>query len=136
MRFQSELKYKELPKWGKYLRGQWEEHFASHLSPKKKKEIYLRSYLWHLCSYEETAFLSGEAAVAAFKKQPKGKCTVFFELHDDAYLIENAASMSASDLLQASCEDVYVMDWNGQWTFMKTHEKEFGPYFIERKKNP
>nr|WP_316046408.1 DUF4275 family protein [Planococcus glaciei] len=37
MRFQSELKYKELPKWGKYLRGRWEEHFASHLSPKKKK---------------------------------------------------------------------------------------------------
>ncbi|MDN7228121.1 DUF4275 family protein [Planococcus liqunii] len=136
MRFQAELKYIELPKWGKYLRGQWEEQFAAHLSPKKKKEIYLQSYLWHLCSYEETAFLSGEAAVAAFEKQPKEKCTIFFELHDDAYLIENAVNLQAADLLLASGEDVYVMDWSGQWTFMNTHEKNLGPYFIERKKNP
>lgn len=135
MQFQPELKCKALPKWGKYLRGQWEERFAAHLSPKKKKEIYLKSYLWHLCSYEETAFLSGEAAVAAFEKQPKEKCTIFFELHNDAYLIENAATLTASVLLPVSDEDVYVMDWNGQWTFMNTHEKNLGPYFIERKKN-
>lgn len=34
------MKVKEIPKWGAYLRKQWEESFANHLSDKEKKSIY------------------------------------------------------------------------------------------------
>jgi hypothetical protein len=130
--FRRELQVKEIPKWGRYLRGKWEEHFAAHLSSIKKKEISLHSFLWHLCSYEETEFNAGEDAVAAFHKQKKNKCLIFFELNDDAYLIEDASKLFSSDLHLGE-EDIYVMDWEGQWSFMATHENGYGPYFISNK---
>jgi hypothetical protein len=56
------IKLTEIPKWGPYLRKQWESNFANHLSDKDKKSIYLFDtggycgYLWHLFSYEKLHF--------------------------------------------------------------------------------
>jgi hypothetical protein len=53
------VKVMEIPKWGPYLRKQWEINFANHLSYKEKKSINLYDddgacgYLWHLFSYEK-----------------------------------------------------------------------------------
>ena len=42
----------EIPKWGTFLRKQWEDNFANHICLKEKKAIYLYDgYLWHLFSY-------------------------------------------------------------------------------------
>jgi hypothetical protein len=44
----------EIPKWGTYLRKQWENNFVDHLSDKEKNSIYLFGedgfcgYLWHV----------------------------------------------------------------------------------------
>lgn len=36
------IKVKEIPKWGAYLRKEWEKNFANHLNDKEKKPfIYL-----------------------------------------------------------------------------------------------
>jgi len=61
-----ELKLKEIPKWGKYLRQQWSQSFASHLSKEEQKAIYLDSFLWHLCSWEKVLCLEKEKAINAF----------------------------------------------------------------------
>ena len=50
------VKVIEIPKWGVYLRRQWENSFVNHLSDKEKKSIYLYDedgccgYLWHVFS--------------------------------------------------------------------------------------
>ncbi|MGX9291307.1 DUF4275 family protein [Bacillus sp. A015] len=30
--------------------------------------------------------------------------------------------------------DMYVMDWEENWTFVMTHETDCGPYFIQKHK--
>jgi Domain of unknown function (DUF4275) len=80
--------------------------------------------------------LEKEEAMKAFLNQKKAKCTIFYQFNDDAYLIENANTLSIKDLPYVrenmDYNDLYVMDWNGKWTFMMTHEPECGPFFIQR----
>lgn len=45
-------------------------------------------------------------------------------------MIENAADLLLADLPNND-EDLYVMDWDGKWTFIMTHEREYGPYYFK-----
>ncbi len=50
------IKVIEIPKWGSFLRKQWEENFANHLTYDEKTSIFLNDfcgYLWHLFSYKK-----------------------------------------------------------------------------------
>ncbi|MBD7908042.1 DUF4275 family protein [Sporosarcina gallistercoris] len=130
-----ELEIMEIPRWGTYLRGIWLETFSEHLTIKERKEIYLDSFLWHLCSYKKAACLEKEEAIRAFEKQRKEKCTIFYQFINDAYLVQNAATLSMKDLpyeeLSWDYSDIYVMDWENKWTFIITHEHDsLGPYYI------
>jgi hypothetical protein len=54
------VRLKEIHKWEVYLRKQWENNFAGHLTADDKKAIYLSSgYLWHLFSYNKRECLVG-----------------------------------------------------------------------------
>lgn len=124
----------EIPKWGVYLRKQWESSFVNHLSDKEKKSIYLydedgfSGYLWHVFSYEKRKCLKDEQADIAFNKESKQSCYVFYQHSDDAYILENASSLKANDFLNE--EDVYVVDKGFKWTYVRTHETGWcGPYF-------
>ncbi|QFT89592.1 hypothetical protein FIU87_13105 [Bacillus sp. THAF10] len=131
-----QIKKIEIPKWGNYLRARWRECFASHLSIEEQKAIWMDNFLWHLCSWKKVKCLEKEEAVKAFLNQPKHKCTIFYQFIDDAYLLENADTLSIEELpfieSHMHFSDMYVMDWNNKWTFIMTHEKECGPYFIRR----
>lgn len=131
-----QLKKVEIPKWGKYLRGKWLECFATHLSIEEQKDIWLDNFLWHLCSWDKVKYLEKEEAIAAFQNQLKQKCSIFYQFIDDAYLIENANTLAIEDLpyieRHMDYSDMYVMDWNGEWTFIMTHEPECGPYFFSK----
>ncbi|MFS3913130.1 DUF4275 family protein [Bacillus australimaris] len=123
------------PKWGDDLRARWRERFASHLSIKEQKELGLDDFLWHLCSSEMVSCLEKAEAIDAFLQHPKHKCTVFYQFVNEAYLFENASSLSIKDLPYQSdhmdYNDLYVMDWHEKWTFVMTHETDYGPYFIQ-----
>ncbi|MBG9822489.1 DUF4275 family protein [Bacillus safensis] len=123
------------PKWGHDLRARWRERFAHHLSIKEQKEAAIDDFLWHLCSSGMVTCLEKDEAIDAFLKQPKYKCTVFYQFVNEAYLFENASSLSINDLPYQSNDmdynDMYVMDWNEKWTFVMTHETDYGPYFIQ-----
>src|SRR4051812_32018079 len=91
------LKVNEIPKWGTYLRKQWEENFVKHLSDKEKRSIYLYDddgccgYLWHVFSYEKKKCLKKEQANIAFNKELKQSCYVFYQHTDDVLILENAS---------------------------------------------
>ena len=133
-----ELKVLEIPKWGRYLRGMWIENFAGHLTLEEQKEIYLDSFLWHLCSYEKVDCLEKEEAVKAFERLKKNQCTIFYQFTNEAFLVQNAKNLKVNDLpydrLDFESIDIYVMDWENNWAFIITHETGIGlgPYFIRK----
>lgn len=122
------LKKIEIPKWGNYLRRRWRENFASHLSKEEQKEIWMDDFLWHLCSWEKAKCLEKDEAITAFLRQSKLKYTIFYQFIDEAYLFENANTLSINELPYIEehmyYSDMYVMDWNDQWTFVMTHETD------------
>ena len=131
------IKVTEIDKWGTYLRKRWEDYFADHLSDKEKKSIYLHledwysGYLWHIFSYEKRNCLKEEQADIAFNKRTKKFCYVFYQHSDDAFILEKASSLNVNDFLNE--EDVYVVDKEFNWTYVKTHETGWcGPYFCQK----
>jgi len=128
------IKVIEIPKWGSFLRKQWEENFANHLTSDEKKHIFLNDsggYLWHLFSYEKRVCLKGEEANKAFNNIPKVSCYVFYQRTNDALIVESASSFNVDDLNEES--DIYIVDKEFNWTYIKTHEKGYlGPYFSMR----
>lgn len=127
------LKTTEILKWGNYLREKWRESFANHLSFEEQKMIGMDHFLWHLCSYEKVKCLRKEEAITAFLNQSKSKFTIFYQFINEAYLFENANAITIKDLpyhqIHMYYGDIYVMDWECNWTFMMTHETDCGPYF-------
>ena len=131
------IRVKEIPKWGAYLRKQWENNFGNHISHEEKKSIYLYNvdsacgYLWHIFSYEKKDCLEGEQAEKAFNNEPKNTCYVFYQHSDYALILENASMFTANDLLNET--DIYVADKGFNWTYVKTHETGWlGPYFSRK----
>ncbi|MFC0472486.1 DUF4275 family protein [Halalkalibacter kiskunsagensis] len=133
------IKITEMPKWGSYLRKQWEENFANHLSDKDKKSIYLFDnggycgYLWHLFSYKKKDCLVGEKAEDVFNNQPKNNCYVFYQHSDYVLFLDNSSLFNTDDLINET--DIYIVDKGFNWTYVQTHETGLcGPYF-SRKRN-
>ncbi|MFZ0443209.1 MAG: DUF4275 family protein [Bacillus sp. (in: firmicutes)] len=125
------IKVTEIFKWGTYLRKKWEDHFANHLSDNAKKSIYLDDFLWHVFSYEKRACLQEEQADIDFNRELKKFCYLFYQQSDEAFILENATSLNANDLLNE--EDVYLVDKEFNWTYVKTHETGLcGPYFCQK----
>jgi len=126
----------EIPKWGPYLRKQWENHFASHLDLNEKSAIHMYDsgwfcgYLWHLFSYKRKDCLEGEKAIEAFNQEFKKDCYLFYQHSDYALLVENADAMNFNHLVEEIGEDIYIVDKEFRWTFVMTHETDYcGPYF-------
>ena len=130
-----ELRIVDIPKWGTFLREQWRINFASHLSNEEQKLIGMDGFLWHLCSWGKANCLEKDEAIVAFKKQSKVKCTIFYQFIDEAYLVQNAETLNVEELPYDKSHmyygDIYIMDWNLNWTFIMTHS-DCGPYFMKK----
>lgn len=131
------MKSTELSIWGPYLREEWEKHFASHLTEEDKDKIYLKykdgyqGYLWHLFSNKQRDCLEREEANEAFQKVAHESYYVFYQLSNEVLILENAAEFMVEDLEEEY--DVYVVDKDFTWTYVKTHETEWcGPYFCRK----
>ncbi|SFX51277.1 protein of unknown function [Bacillus altitudinis] len=82
-------------------------------------------------------YVAGEKLNALKKRQQsKHTCTIFYQFAQEAYLFENAKELSVKELPYTAghmdYSDLYVMDWEENWTFVMTHETDCGPYFIQK----
>ncbi len=137
------MKVRKFRKWGVYFRKRWENNFANHLSDEEKEDIffygdkYVCGYLWHIFSYEKKKCLEGIEAESAFHNEVKKECYIFYQHCDEVLLIKDASLLHMDDTL---CEtddaykgDIYIVDKDFTWTFVKTHEHRWcGPYFTKK----
>lgn len=121
------IEFGELKNGAAYLKEQWESSFANGLSEEEKKQIYLNQFLWHVFSYEKISCLSSILAAEAFDNENKQQCYIFYQHSKHALLVEDAAELEAADFDNE--DDIYVVDRDFKWTYVKTHELQCGPYF-------
>lgn len=130
------MKVREFRNWGVYFRKRWEDNFANHLSDEEKEDIFLYGdkyrcgYLWHIFSYEKKKCLEGKEAENTFHNEGKKECYIFYQHCDDVLLIKDASLLSMDDMYKG---DIYIVDREFTWTFVKTHEHRWcGPYFAKK----
>ena len=135
------IKTTKIPKGGVFLRKQWEDSFANHLTFQEKKDIYLWNnsgflgYLWHVFSYEKRDCLQGQEAEKAFNNEHKDSCYIFWQHTDNALILENADALNSNDIEDEN--DIYVVDNEFNWTYVITHETGLcGPYFAKKEAHP
>lgn len=134
------VKVRKIPKWGVYLRKQWEDHFAGHLNEHEKSKIHLHDkgkssgFLWHIFSFEKRECFTEKQADEVFNEVQKHACYVFYQHSNDALIIENLSRITAEDFENE--QDIYVVDKDFAWTYVNTHENGWcGPYFSWKKEN-
>ncbi|MDF2596317.1 MAG: hypothetical protein K0R69_2658 [Clostridia bacterium] len=116
----------------KKLKQKWKEVFLSKVNKQEQKKIYINQYLWHGFSYEKVDCISKGSARRALINHKKNEVFVFYQHNEEAYTYKNASKLKASDFDMD--DDVYVVDKDFQWTYVKTHETMCGPYFAKSKK--
>lgn len=117
----------ESPISGQQLRQKWKKIFLGSLNLKEQKAIHINQFLWHCFSYQKIECLSKGEAKKAFANHKKNEVFVFYQHKDEAYVFKNTSKLRASDFDMD--DDVYVVDKNFKWTYVKTHESMCGPYF-------
>ncbi|MCU4848370.1 DUF4275 family protein [Bacillus paranthracis] len=130
------MKVREFQSWGVCFRKRWEDNFENHVSDEEKEDIFLYGdkygcgYLWHIFSYEKKKCLEGKEAENTFHNEGKKECYIFYQHCDDVLLIKDASLLSMDDMYKG---DIYIVDREFTWTFVKTHEHRWcGPYFAKK----
>lgn len=126
------IKYTITSGKGNFFRALWEQHFADALSEDTKKDIYFSQYLWHAFSYKKIQCFNNESAIVEFNKVIKQQkpCYIFFQHNEMAFLVDFLSGINYEDL--PLYNDIYIMDEEHEWTFVRTHEEQCGPYFYYR----
>ena len=105
----------------------WRKTFANGLEGKELD--------WHTFSYNMIPHIKGSEAINAFNSQPVKNYLIISSNHKLAGLTCNGSSIiSYEDLIKITRKnpflyDLYISHQNLKWTFVITHEDEFGPYF-------
>jgi hypothetical protein len=124
------IRVTELHNKGYELIKHWGEAFAKDLTKNEKRQIDYGRFLWHALG----SCKRGQSARNAFNYIMKDECYIFYQEFKNAYLLENASSLTSEDILNeydGSICDVYVVDKDFTWTYIVTHEEDFGPYFYK-----
>ena len=111
----------------KNILADWFRHF----SPKNKHK-----QLWHAFSYYEAKAYTGQQAIKRFEKQSKNNIIIFSNELSNSIIFNNLIQNDISIEIINDCinnnkskHDIYFTEINFAWTFVITHESEFGPYF-------
>ena len=112
----------------------WLSHFANGISKKniEKYVVSARNYLWHVFSWElldKKVFLSGDSAKQAYDQIDK-RNTLYIDWFEDDETKKLTTKLSTAKALDEMTE-IYVVDSDFSWTYIKTHESMCGPYFMK-----
>lgn len=115
--------------------SKWLEVFAADI-PNKAIEKYVKAtgnYIWHIFSWElldKSRYLTGEAAKKAYDKTDKSDA-IFIDWFEDEETHDITWELKTANTLDSFVE-VYVVDKDFKWTYIKTHENMCGPYFMKQ----
>ena len=109
------------------LKEKWEKAFTQELTEEIKDKIYFDQYMWHVFSNNKLESKVEGTARSAFDQKKKNSVFVFYQRKEEAFYIECARNLKASDF--DLDEDVYILDADYKWTYVHTHESTCGPYF-------
>lgn len=120
------------------VKRRWLDAFAGDVCEADlgKRVLAEGNYLWHIFSWELVPCLKGNAAREALAALPAGKAYLFYEgKWQDLPYVKLAELPLAGDFFD-DLWDVYLVDKDFTWTYVKTHEDACGPYFCRIKENP
>jgi hypothetical protein len=106
----------------------WGESFVKDIPKNQKRHISYGRFMWHLFSSNVLSCKKGGSARKAFNRIMKDECYIFYQEFQNALLLKNASSLTSEDIIEC---DVYVVDKDFTWTYIVTHEEDYGPYFYE-----
>jgi len=94
-------------------------------------------YLWHVFSYNILDYLSNREAESAFDCVSKSDAILLVNWPERDGIascrLKNISNITANIL--ALLTDVILTDSDFSWTYVKTHESKYGPYFHTTCKN-
>lgn len=114
----------------------WLEAFGGGI-PKSDIKKYVKSTgdcIWHIFSWdlaEKKRYLTGAEAEKAYDQIDK-RGAMYIDWFQDDHTKDMIWDLNQADALEKFVE-VYVVGKDFQWTYIKTHEGDFGPYFMMRK---
>lgn len=82
-------------------------------------------------SFEILKFEQKEEAQAFFDRERKGSCILLNNIAPLACRLADASTLTAADL--AELIDVTITPEDFAWTYSKTHEGMYGPYFYTKR---
>ncbi len=113
----------------------WVRRFVPPLQQQKAVECYClpkgdgcSDLLWHAFSYELVECLEGKDAQEALRRIKKEEAILLTSTDGVGYYVPDASAITPSYL--ELVDDIVFTDIDFKWTYAKTHEAMFGPYFF------
>lgn len=114
---------------GQEARQTWVAHFIRPEQPTR-----LSPYLWEDIVARTDGCLVGTAADHAFERAGKWKAILFFQHSNDVLELDltQVKPLTRRDLIVETMDyaDVYIVDPAYTWTYVISHEADWGPYFL------
>lgn len=112
----------------------WVRLFADNVSKKDLEEHVLGpgNCIWHVFSWEllpSGSYLESDAARAAYDNESKEGAS-FYEPWTEGSHTQDHSDLSAAELDELT--ECCVISADGSWTYIKTHERDLGPYFYRK----
>ena len=117
------------------LMNKWLSVFGAGVD-KQIMEEHVTSYgnlLWHLFTWGNVSCLQGEEAREAFDELQYDTVIRFYDGY--ASHIEKVSvidKISAKKVDKDRASDVYIVEEDFSWTYVRTHEDGLGPYFCRK----
>lgn len=122
----------------------WLKAFAKRVPTRiiNKNVLAYGNFLWHIFTWGNVRCLKGEAAQKAFDSENYTYAVKFCNGYTDENgktLIDGVSSIlkTSSEEIdrewETDCSDIYIVDSDFTWTYVKTHEEQCGPFFCKIK---
>ena len=117
------------------IKEKWDKYFTSHISKELKDKIYYNQFKWHIFSSEVLLADKEDDADSAFFETEKGGAFLCGQLTEECFEINDVTNFGKRELelIHEMLDDFCLFDINGKWTYICTHEEDFGPYFYQLK---
>lgn len=124
------------------FKRQWLRCFAKDV-PQTQIARYVDGYghgdcLWHVFSWDllpKSAYLTGSAARKAYDGVKKTDVLIW-EPYEETGVTAHCPDACRTAVGLDGRLEIVIMEINGAWTYIKTHEPDYGPYFFRPKQKP